>query len=229
MIPAAAKSIPRSSGVRSVGGGAYNTPMAHRKRRQFYRPMDSVQENAVTAMNKSPSIEFRKLRVLVYDKNNKRAGSVRKVLDNLGIGETFDTSAVIPALERIRIFQLSMMLVDLEDKDEPSNSIALMEALRDPSRSPAPGLPVLGIMKNVTRENLIAAIHVGLDFVIQRPFTGRILANRIIAMLSAPAPQFVSSNYTGPDRRRMPDNLYDGDLRRGNDSQTAKPLALHSI
>lgn len=168
-------------------------------------------------MNNSLKIEFRALRILVHDEDSKRGGNIRQILDNLGIGETYNTSAEMPALECVRINKLSMALIDLEELDSSSGPVALLKILRDPGRSPAPGLPVLGMMANVTRESLISAVNVGSDLVIQRPFSARVLSDRIVSMISAPAPQYESSKYVGPDRRRIPDNLYDGNLRRSDD------------
>ena len=168
-------------------------------------------------MNKPTKIEFRQLRILVLDEDRDRAKYIREILDNLGIGVTCATSSGSLALERVKVENLSMALVDLEDRDGPSGPMTFMGSLRDPGRSPAPGLPVLGMMANVTRESLISAVHVGADFVIQRPFSAKTLSDRIDLMITSPAQRFRSLDYVGPDRRRMPDNLYEGNLRRSGD------------
>ncbi len=93
-------------------------------------------------MNNSSGIEFRELRILVLDKDRDRAKYIREILDNLGIGVTFAVSSGSLALERVKVENLSMALVDLENMDGSSGSMTFMGSLRDSGRSPAPGLPV---------------------------------------------------------------------------------------
>lgn len=160
---------------------------------------------------------FADLKILVLDQNLNRARLIRDLLDNVGIGETFATTAADAASEWVRGGICTMALVDLVDVDENSSPVFFMAALRDPKRTSASGLPVLGMMAEVTKESLMGAVHIGADFVIQRPFSVKSLSDRVTSMIATPAPQFSSIDYIGPDRRRVPDGLYDGDQRRDSD------------
>lgn len=162
--------------------------------------------------------ELKSLRVLVFDPDKERAGFIREILENTGVGQIFAISSSEIAISRLREAEITLTLVELGDMAPNSISAVFLETLRDPSRSPAPGMPVLGVMSKVTKISLQKAVHVGADFVIQRPFSAKDLSARIVSMLAAPAPQFNAPDYVGPDRRRMPDNLYDGSLRRRDDT-----------
>ncbi|MBL4720840.1 MAG: response regulator [Alphaproteobacteria bacterium] len=163
------------------------------------------------------ALEFSNLSILVFDQNFDRAKLVRELLDNLEVGETFATASPDAAIKTVIGNRLSMAVINLESTNHQASTKQFMDSIRNSQNAHAVGLPILGMMAEVTKQNLMSAVHLGADFVIQRPFSVNSLKDRISSMLQTPTRHFRSANYFGPDRRRMPDDLYGGDKRRADD------------
>jgi len=164
-----------------------------------------------------PAVDFSILNILVFDQNFERAKLVRGLLDSIEVGETHATASHEVAIKTMKSKSLSMAVINLESTGDQTGTVRFMDSIRDPQYGHATGLPVLGMMAEVTKENLMNAVHIGADFVIQRPFSVKSITDRISSMILTPTRHFGSENYFGPDRRRMPNDLYGGDRRRVDD------------
>ena len=117
------------------------------------------------------AVDFSTLNILVFDQNFERAKLVRGLLDSIDIGETHATASHVSATDTMKSKSLSMAVINLESKGDQTGTAQFMDSIRDPKYGHATGLPVLGMMAEVTKENLMYAVHIGADFVIQRPFS----------------------------------------------------------
>lgn len=91
---------------------------------------------------------------------------------------------------------------------------AFLRELRDPSQTPRPNLPVIGLLHQSTPKDVQRLIQAGIDHLLVKP-TGQHSILQLAEHILRQRPASISTgSYIGPDRRRVDFGAYVGDDRR---------------
>jgi DNA-binding response OmpR family regulator len=156
---------------------------------------------------------LRSIEVLVVDDHRLPRDLVSEVLKVLNAnirhaedgGEAFDLIVRKPP---------HLVITDLQ---MPLDGIGLLRNIRRSPRSPDPTLPVIVMTSLTDRTTVMALRDAGAHEVICKPFSARIVLERVAAVIDHPRPFVRSPQYAGPCRRRRTDPAYDGPERRASD------------
>ena len=94
------------------------------------------------------------------------------------------------------------------------NGVHLTRVLRDPARSPNPGILVALTTSSVEPKLLREACEAGIESFIRKPITPAVLVKRLAAMIANPVRFVAAEQYYGPTRRRHKESGYGGIERR---------------
>ena len=158
---------------------------------------------------------LKNIRILLLDPERDRADYTREVLNGAGLYSVRTARDSNVAVDMLVGSQFDVALVELGPKDTKGRDF--LRILRDPKSSPARNLPVLAMLPAATREDVRVVIRLGVDHVLIRPFSANDVLNRLESVSKSPAPRHESEDYIGPDRRRVPDQYYQGTKRRTQD------------
>ena len=93
------------------------------------------------------------------------------------------------------------------------DGLALARTLRDPVKSPNPLIPIIMMSANISKGLLFKARDVGVNEVLAKPLTAKLVFDRLFEIIERPRSFVVAPAYVGPDRRRR-DTPFDGPDRR---------------
>jgi CheY-like chemotaxis protein len=152
------------------------------------------------------------LRVLVVDDNRHFVAIMRAMLRAFGVREIFDCGDAVHALELLRHAEIDLTLVDL--KLGETSGLELTRLVRSAPDSQNPRMPVILVTAFSERSNIEAAIGAGVDEVLVKPLSPKLLFQRIVSLIENPRPYLRTDQYFGPDRRRhVTEDLEGGDRR----------------
>lgn len=140
-----------------------------------------------------------------------RVGTVDRMAlaEVLEIKATQDAAAALAALAD---FAADVAVTDIGTSDRETT--ALLKGLRDPAASPRKGLPVICLLAESSPSQVRALVKAGVDHVMIKPISTTALCDLALHLRDNPMPQVTVPRYTGPDRRRLPDDSFTGPNRR---------------
>ncbi|MDA1099630.1 MAG: hypothetical protein O2967_11665 [Proteobacteria bacterium] len=109
-------------------------------------------------------------------------------------------------------FAADLVVADVGTSDQETR--ALLKSLRDPAASPRKGLPVICLLSLSSPAQVHGLIKLGVDHVMIKPISANALCDLAQHLCDNPMPQITVPGYTGPDRRRLPDESFTGPTRR---------------
>jgi two-component system chemotaxis response regulator CheY len=92
---------------------------------------------------------------------------------------------------------------------------AFLKTLRDPAQTPAPGLPVIGVIGEARPDQIQYLVRRGIDQVIVKPFSAVTVTQLVGQLKRQGTEQARTDTYIGPDRRRVSLGDHSGPERRG--------------
>lgn len=123
----------------------------------------------------------------------------------------------------------SFDLVVSSDQLSDGSGLDLARLLRSRHLSPRLGLPMILLSNDVSKALLESAVRAGIDVVVPRSASSKVLARVIAELQSYPLPITRTRSYIGPDRRRLPRSVYHGPRRRLTDRLTLAAPRYASI
>jgi two-component system chemotaxis response regulator CheY len=105
----------------------------------------------------------------------------------------------------------------ITDLQMPLDGIGLLHNVRRSPRCPDHTLPVIAMTSLTDRTTVCALRDAGADEVISKPFSVRIVLERVAAVIEHPREFIRTPRYVGPCRRRRSDAAYQGPRRRASD------------
>jgi len=140
-----------------------------------------------------------------------RVGTVER----LALAEVLDIKATqnaAAALAALTDFAADVVVTDIGTSERETT--ALLKGLRDPATSPRKGLPVICLLAISSPAQVHGLVRAGVDHVMIKPISTAALIDLARHLRDNPMPQVTVPRYTGPDRRRLPDDSFTGPNRR---------------
>lgn len=168
------------------------------------------------------TLELNSFKVVLVDPDRFYRAILREMLRSLrcwDIWEAPDADAAQALLDE------DVDLLITEWAGPEGTAEALLKAVRHGQTGADPMLPIVGIMADTPRRNVVAARDAGTSELLAKPITMRRLFDRLEHAILAPRPFVQAASYVGPDRRRFTCSEYHGpDRRNGRDAASDHDL-----
>lgn len=129
-----------------------------------------------------------------------------------GVLEIMPVQTADAALRALADFPADVVIASISTSDRETT--ALLASLRDPAASPRQGLPVICLLSESSPAQVHGLVKAGVDHVMIQPISATALRDLAQHLCAHPVTQINVGKYTGPDRRRLPDDAYTGPNRR---------------
>ena len=163
---------------------------------------------------RTAKIDFSKINFLIVDDSNLASKLVFDILSFLGAQHVERTNNPEYALEIIRKNNIDVVITEWELKG--MSGLEFLDILRNSSMSPNRLIPVVMLTANSEQEHVLRARDHGITEFLAKPFTGKSLFDRLIAVIAKPRDFIATNEYFGPDRRRRQTD-FNGPNRRERD------------
>ena len=141
------------------------------------------------------------IQVLVIDDNPYMRRVLRTLLANLGVKLISEAADGIAGLDAIRVQAPDIVLLDWE---MPLLSGAeLVKIVRAPGVFPVPDVPIIMLSGHGQRWRIVEAARLGVNEFLCKPVSGKLLLERIAAILLKPRPMVRLGDYYGPEPRNI--------------------------
>jgi two-component system chemotaxis response regulator CheY len=154
--------------------------------------------------------DLSKIDILYLEQHQSMRAMVRMVLSTLGVKRIRDTGDVKVAEE---MFYTSPPDIVIADWSPTVNGLAFLDKVRKDENSPARFTPFIIVTANTAKEDVIVARDHGMTEFLSKPFSARLLYERICSIIEKPREFIVTDSYVGPDRRRRREEFDGGDRR----------------
>ncbi len=159
--------------------------------------------------------KFEKLTVLVVDDTAPLRKLITSVLTTLGIGIIYTAA---DGDEGFDVFCENNPDVVITDwLMPPSSGLDLINKIRRDPKSPNRMVPIIIMTGYSAMPRVEEARDQGVTEFLVKPFSASDLARRIAHVINKPRDFVVSEGFFGPDRRRKPDDKFEGDKKRDDD------------
>lgn len=167
------------------------------------------------------------LRVLIVDADKFSRDLVKEVLETLG----FESQNVLRSADGVEALdQLRATKVDIVICGRNAGTIDgvdFVRELRDPNRSPVPGVPVIFCDDRLDRQLIDAIRAVGVNEAIVKPITLGAIQSRVRSILEKPRELVRVKDYVGPERRRIDDGNVPRERRA--EKRNGAPKSTHDV
>ncbi len=138
--------------------------------------------------NSIKDTSFQKLTVLVVDAIDNMRVTVAKMLHAMCFGEVLQASNGIDALNIVKKQQIDLIITEL--KLPKLDGVELLKAIRNDENTAS--IPVVFMSAVIEQQEVITAIKHGASEYVVKPFSGKILAQRLIRALEKPVKKLSS-------------------------------------
>ena len=141
------------------------------------------------------------IRVLVVDDNAYMRRVLRTLLSNLGVKYISEAADGIAGLDAIRVQSPDIVLLDWEMP--LLTGAELVKIVRSPGVFPVPDVPIIMLTGHVQRWRIVEATRLGVNEFLRKPVSGKLLLERIVAILLKPRAMVRLGDYYGPEPRNI--------------------------
>ena len=155
--------------------------------------------------------DLRKIHALIADRDRHLCDLLRGLLGQLGIPRENLRQCYSGAdvLEFLRIRRADFLITGQDMA--PIDGLTLIQTLRDPAQTPAPGIPIIFCSASIDLTLLDTLYIAGVNEVLVTPFNAQALNGRVTAVLERPRPVVQTATYVGPDTGGPRDERNDDD------------------
>lgn len=158
-----------------------------------------------------------RLNVLIVDDNKHMITIVKTLLRGFGIGRFLEANDAAEAFDLVRSEHIDFIIVDyLMEILDGTDFIRLVRTGDD---SPNPFIPIIMLTAYSERSKVIAARDAGVTEFCCKPVTATELFRKVQSIVNSPRPFIRTSNFFGPDRRRLKLDTYRGPERRKEEKE----------
>ncbi|MBM3567550.1 MAG: response regulator [Alphaproteobacteria bacterium] len=161
---------------------------------------------------------FSDLRVLVIEDDRQMRLLFKTMLETMNIRNVFEAVDGHGGLQLMMSNVIDVVICDLTMR--PMDGIEFTTLLRRAQNSPSRYCPVIMVTGNATAATVAKARDCGINEFAAKPVAPGTLKARIEAAIARPRPFIQSTDYFGPDRRRVA-RPFDGEDRRENEPEDA--------
>jgi CheY-like chemotaxis protein len=152
------------------------------------------------------AVDLRSVQALIADDDRHKRDLLRNLLADLGLpaDNIRQCANGDDALDLLSIRRADF-LISGQDMS-PMDGLSLIRALRDPTRTPAPGIPVIFCSASVDIALLDTLYNAGVNDILLQPFNTQAVEQRVMAVLERPRPLLRTDTYVGPDNTGTADD-----------------------
>ncbi len=162
--------------------------------------------------------KFNKITVMIVEEVQEMFDLTRSVLQTFGINHIISANTVASAYRKFCNYNPDLIILDwLEEEKQSSDevsSIKLLKKIRLDSASPNPFVPIIVMTGYSIKKNVELARDNGATEFIAKPYTAKILYQKIENIIENPRVFIKSDNFFGPDRRRKDEPFKGSDKRK---------------
>jgi len=141
------------------------------------------------------------MRVLIVDDEPTMRKVARSLLQVIGIRTIYEAKDGRSGLEAIQKWGPDLVILDWE---MPSlNGAEFIRQVRSPVNFPYPDVPIIMLTAYGERSRVIAAAELGVNEVLLKPVSSRVLFERIVSMIVNPRRMVRKGDYYGPEPRKL--------------------------
>jgi CheY-like chemotaxis protein len=144
--------------------------------------------------------KLNKARILIADHDRKMAEVLQKILRDIGLSNVIYVTTGRDALKFLQQEEFDMLITEWDI--EPLDGINLISTLRHSEDPYFAMLPILMLTARATAEDVVMARDIGVNEFLIKPYTSKMLFNRLEHIIDFPRQFIVTETFTGPDRRR---------------------------
>jgi two-component system chemotaxis response regulator CheY len=164
-------------------------------------PRGTLRLELVVVSTKQFEKMIERLGLLVVDENQYTRKLTRLMLMNIGAKSIFEASDGLAALDLVRSINPDVMLLDW---DVPVlNGPQIMHVVRSPGVFTKPFLPIIMLTKLASRSRVNEAIRLGVNEVLAKPTSPKMLQDRLLSILVKPRAMVQVGKYLVPEPRRI--------------------------
>lgn len=157
------------------------------------------------------SYQMNKIKILVIEDNWHMRALTKSLLSAFGIAHVDCVGDAEAGMEMFKKHRHDILLVDW--LMEPINGIEFTREIRGDPESPNPYVPIILMTGYSEKSRVLEARDSGITEFLVKPFTSRSLFSRIEHIIEKPRQFVKSSDYFGPDRRRIKGDNFKGTER----------------
>lgn len=158
------------------------------------------------------AINLSNLSILLVEDTLPMRKILVSVLEILGFSKIYVASNGLEGYEVFKRHNPDIVITDW--MMEPGDGVELIRLIRTDNASPNRVAPVILITGYAATTKVKVARDQGMTEFLVKPFTAKELAARISHVINRPRDFVEAPRFTGPDRRRRPDDDYGGPVRR---------------
>jgi CheY-like chemotaxis protein len=152
--------------------------------------------------------------IVVVDDSPSFLKVAKSILASLGFARVSIFGDPAAAFEYVTTNHVDLIMTDLSM--EPVDGFALADKIRHSPDVINRVVPIMLMTGHAGRQNMLKAIHHGIDDVVIKPLSAGLLHDRLVSVFARPRIYIKTpSGYFGPDRRRRNTPGYSGPERRG--------------
>jgi DNA-binding response OmpR family regulator len=155
---------------------------------------------------------FTKLAVLVSDPSPHMATLIASMLRAIGVRDITTTVSLFDTANDLRINRFDVIMI--LDRADDWDGLEIVRAVRKSKDGINRSTPIIMMSRAPDMARIRAARDAGVTEFLRKPFAATDVAKRLSAMLAGPRDFIDVEEYSGPDRRRRPDDNFPGTDRR---------------
>ncbi len=156
--------------------------------------------------------DFSSIRVLIVDRNAFMRRVLRSILRTFSVGAILDERHMETAWDTLQSTQPDMVFLDWS----PSfNGLAMLKRIRNDKGSMNLFVPVIITSSLTEPDSVIEARDAGMTTFIARPFSPKLVYDRMCTVIEYPRAYVRSDDFFGPDRRHR-NIAVENDRRKGD-------------
>jgi DNA-binding response OmpR family regulator len=159
------------------------------------------------------SYDLSQVEVLYVEKHDYMRAMIKMVLMTLGIRKIRVAGDIETAYS---MFIYGPPDIIICDWSPGLDGLALLDRVRETEKEPDRYVPFIIVSAHTEREHVLSARDHGMTEFLGKPFSARLLYDRICTIIEHPRPFVEAEVYFGPERRRRAGE-FDGDDRRGSE------------
>lgn len=144
---------------------------------------------------------FGNLHALIVDADVRASQMTRRVISTLGINKTMLARDADEAISLMEEKSVDLLMTEWDIRG--GSGVALAKTIRLGQAKVDRTLPILMITARSSEDEMKHAVECGIDEIISKPFSPRILTDKLLAVIDSPRAFICTDSYAGPDRRRQ--------------------------
>ncbi len=142
---------------------------------------------------------LQRLDVLVIDDHTYTRKIIRSTLAAIGVRNILEASDALEGLSQITLHTPDILFLDWEMP--MMTGAEMIRVIRAPDRFPYPDVPIIMMSCHGERWRIEQALKLGVNEFIRKPFSGKVLMDRLASVLIKPRPIVRIGDYYGPAPR----------------------------